>query len=1139
MAVLSLCSTGAPILKRLISHDLLVRIRQWLKEGLEQSVREPVIESTRETVVQILELLVKAPRDIDKIRDSKVGHYIKVIKSGESPSLIARDRDLIAKAEVIYSTWADAVTAKMAGRKEAEAAAKPADGGAWSTAAHGAVAAARAGAGDAGASRSNGKRAAGAEEGGEEAGRAKRSKTAGDDKGRAGAALKDRAIGTLPRALTPPLYPSPIRAWASAPPTAAVCVRARGARGARKCAANPRRPARKRAWELLPSATHARCLKVGRGALHSEEMRGTIPEGLPNFPRFVGAHGLQDLIAIKLRHPLCYAGKNGGLISKAKQRRVRKTASSRGRSSPMRAVIGTWHPLCPLPPVLTPHPPFAARPAPLPEHSSSTLINVPLPSFGSLVLPPMPPAGPLPGGMDTLSFSMDVDGATVMGTMPSPASLFASLSDDNMGEVVLWGALDEGEYEAGLAAGHAVPPSYGVEGEGSGEVGLSEEEVGALLFVRGLGLPERYGGAKGGILVNRVRGTVGGVPVSDAAAAAAAAAASVVDMAPISPGAPPALPKTDEAATAAALARRREVRASRRAGGGLRWSDDVDEGASVSKPWTHPTASAPDELDKERLVAVKYFYKSEIPAKISNPSAQPMPSKFKVTAAGAGGGGGAGGEGLDVEEVTSGAGESVTGSFAAALSRERQSEHDTQVKNLLSKGRVPGSAPSTPLPRPYTKVSPFAPAPAPAPWRRYVVWAGAGAPPPVALLPGEEERRSKERARACPQGWATPTPEFLRLEGLTRSSMRVTYPAFDLIPPNPEGPAGGGLEPPPPIPTRVYAPVPSPFLPRPAQIQPQAGAGAQAQGAAFPAGLPRRLPGQGPPAADPQAMAQVALAMNAGLMARAGQAGMAMQQPQAMGPQGMGMQQMQPQGMQGMGMQQMQPQGMQGMGVQQMQPQSMQGMGMQQMQQQGMQGMGMQQMQPQGMQGMGMQQMQPQGMQGMGVQQMQPQGMQGMGMQGMQAMGPQGMGVSMQQPQGPGLVGGGMQQQRSVVYAQQAGQQQTIQQPQLMGGMQQQQMGMGFQQQSHHQLGLGGMQMGGGGMQALGQQQPQQAMGYVQQHPQMGYQQQALGMQQQPMNSFQQQQPQYGAAAPQQVGAPGTAGCLPSVGLSRGTTKRW
>jgi hypothetical protein len=61
----------------------------------------------------------------------------------------------------------------------------------------------------------------------------------------------------------------------------------------------------------------------------------------------------------------------------------------------------------------------------------------------------------------------------------------------------------------------------------------------------------------------------------------------------------------------------------------------------------------------------------------------------------------------------------------------------------------------------------------------------------------------------------------------------------------------------------------------------------------------------------------------------------------------------------------------------------------------------------------------------------------------------------------------------------------------------------------------------------------------VQQHPQMGYQQQALGMQQQPMNSFQQQQPQYGAAAPQQVGAPGTAGCLPSVGLSRGTTKRW
>lgn len=77
--------------------------------------------------------------------------------------------------------------------------------------------------------------------------------------------------------------------------------------------------------------------------------------------------------------------------------------------------------------------------------------------------------------------------------------LLSSLDPNDL----LWGIPDEEEYETGFVV---VPQLNDM----TDETGLNDEEIGQLVRVRGLGIPEQYGIQPRGILLNKVMGRVGG-----------------------------------------------------------------------------------------------------------------------------------------------------------------------------------------------------------------------------------------------------------------------------------------------------------------------------------------------------------------------------------------------------------------------------------------------------------------------------------------------------------------------------------------------------------------------------------------------------------------------------------------------------
>lgn len=175
--------------------------------------------------------------------------------------------------------------------------------------------------------------------------------------------------------------------------------------------------------------------------------------------------------------------------------------------------------------------------------------------------------------------------------------------------------------------GYGMPPAPHEDGE----PGMSPEEMGGLMKVRGEGLPDRFGRVPGGLLKNKVLGIAGGKPLgarerkSIVAEVAGAGAAAVL------------------AASAAATA------------GGKRsvaWIDTLPAQTARAAHERIPKASA-DAFQASHLVAVKFFKKDAEPIRVSS-------------AAGAGAGAGASRLGESVDRGSSERQMGAAGALAAA-----------------------------------------------------------------------------------------------------------------------------------------------------------------------------------------------------------------------------------------------------------------------------------------------------------------------------------------------------------------------------------------------------------------------------------------------------------------------------------------
>lgn len=217
---------------------------------------------------------------------------------------------------------------------------------------------------------------------------------------------------------------------------------------------------------------------------------------------------------------------------------------------------------------------------------------------------------------------------------------------------------EEGDEDGdGYEWNYGVPPVD----DGTGEVGMSPEELGGLLVVKGVGLPDRYGNVAGGILKNRVRGVAGGRALDQRFAHLP----DEVDARAERTGAPPAK--------------------RRRADGsitplGIRWVDALLPDAAKAKHAATLPKTQPDAFHEGTLTAVKLFYKHLEPARITIPKG-PLP--------GAGDAGDAAAEPepeMDAAGADSGSYASASDRFKEASKRERMAEHQNVPKAFKLQG---------------------------------------------------------------------------------------------------------------------------------------------------------------------------------------------------------------------------------------------------------------------------------------------------------------------------------------------------------------------------------------------------------------------------------------------------------------------
>ena len=210
-------------------------------------------------------------------------------------------------------------------------------------------------------------------------------------------------------------------------------------------------------------------------------------------------------------------------------------------------------------------------------------------------------------------------------------------------EIIDWGMPDQDEYERHVTKpiSQEIYMNDREPGRSSPTPGISEEEMGGIIRMRGRGDPEKYGNAAGGILKNPLYGKCGGreKPVAEDATA------------------PP----------------------PRR---GIFWIDEG--GASAAEKRTRFTATPADEYENNSLTAVKYFSHRDFPARIRDPNAQETLTKSTRDKMAAESRGAAhvaaamasGGAPEDNDDDAEEARASGPKDFKSAMAREKSLEHD-------------------------------------------------------------------------------------------------------------------------------------------------------------------------------------------------------------------------------------------------------------------------------------------------------------------------------------------------------------------------------------------------------------------------------------------------------------------------------
>ncbi len=288
---------------------------------------------------------------------------------------------------------------------------------------------------------------------------------------------------------------------------------------------------------------------------------------------------------------------------------------------------------------------------------------------------------------------------------------------------------------------------------------MAEEELAGIPYVRGCGLPERYGTVAGGILRNVVVGVVGGVALGAGGAAA------------------------------------RRAAAGKRRGPRLSWRDAAAAGAGGGN-YAGPVAT-PDEVVANGLVAVKFIPNKQEMRRLEAEESRSGSMEGEGSAAGAagtaaagtaasggnggGGGGGGGEEGADAhaqftslkaqERMSEGANIKALLAAAPGGKKDKLAENLRAAVTLRwafegspSAGCAPGAQPA------HHRTG--------APSLLSVGVAGAPrAPPPREAHPHE--------VSAAAVGGFVPVPEAQRLAINLSTAYRVVYANSDLAPPAP------------------------------------------------------------------------------------------------------------------------------------------------------------------------------------------------------------------------------------------------------------------------------------------------------------------------------------------------------------------
>ncbi|RYY34200.1 hypothetical protein EON62_03505, partial [archaeon] len=179
--------------------------------------------------------------------------------------------------------------------------------------------------------------------------------------------------------------------------------------------------------------------------------------------------------------------------------------------------------------------------------------------------------------------------------------------------------------------------------DNSGEVGIAEEEMNGIVRSKGVGLPDRYGKVKGGILKNKIAGVVGGKALASSTQSTGLSYADLVG--------------------SASTARR-----------GLKWVDSLSTAAARDAQKRIPKASI-DAFQSDGLVAVKFFSKEARPNVISGAKAPAAPpTAAAVASAAAATAGTAAGVGASPSAASAGAATSAPGVAQSTSAAKRPGE---------------------------------------------------------------------------------------------------------------------------------------------------------------------------------------------------------------------------------------------------------------------------------------------------------------------------------------------------------------------------------------------------------------------------------------------------------------------------------